>query len=148
MRIDLRSLSVLAEVAGCGRALSNHVRGMSHNLAVGLIADEPSARISAPLSGRQSRHRKPLDGAKKKNQDSPRLAALTVEVMKVSVGTVMQLLAMLDRLYELHGKSMISVGEMELWSSWARTSIRSLLPEQLSSSSICNGAGGSSCETT
>ena len=135
MRIDLRSLSVLAEVAGRGRALSNHVRGMSHNLAVGLIADEPSARISAPLSGRQSRHRKPLDGAKNKSQDSPRLAALTVEVMKVSVGTVMQLLAMLDRLYELHGKSMISVGEMELWSSWARTSIRALLSEQLSSSS-------------
>ena len=132
MRIDLRSLSVLAEVAGCGRALSNHVRGMSHNLAVGLIADEPSARISAPLSGRQSRHRKPLDGAKKKSQDSPRLAALTVEVMKVSVGTVMQLLAMLDRLYELHSKSMISEVEMELWSSWARNNIRALLSEQLS----------------
>ena len=135
VRIDLRSLSVLAEVAGCGRALSNHVRGMSHNMAVGLIADEPSAGISAHPSGLQSRRRKPLDGAKKKSQDSPRLAALTVEVMKVSVGTVMQLLAMLDRLYELHGKSMISVDEMELWSSWARTSIRSLLSEQLSSSS-------------
>ena len=129
MRIDLRSLSVLAEVAGCGRALSNHVRGMSHNLAVGLIADEPSARISAHPSGRQSRHRKPPDGATNKSQDSARLAALTVEVMKVSVGTVMQLLAMLDRLYELHGKSMISVGEMELWSSWARKSIRTLLSE-------------------
>ena len=109
VRIDLRSLSVLAEVAGGGRALSNHVRGMSHNLAVGLIADEPSARISAHPSGGKSRHRKPLDGAKNKSQDSPRLAALTVEVMKISVGTVMQLLAMLDRLYELHGKSMISV---------------------------------------
>ena len=134
MRIDLRSLSVLAEVAGCGRALSNHVRGMSHNLAVGLIADEPSARISAHPSGRQSRHRKPLDGAKHKSKDSPRLAALTVEVMKVSVGTVMQLLAMLDRLYELHSKSMISAGEMELLSSWARKSIFTLLSEQLSSS--------------
>ena len=126
---------MLAEVAGCGRALSNHVRGMSHNLAVGLIADEPSARISAHLSGGQSRHRKPLDGAKNKSQDSPRLAALTVEVMKVSVGTVMQLLAMLDWLHDLHGKTMISVVEMNLWSSWARTSIRSLLSEQLSSSS-------------
>ena len=135
MRIDLRSLSVLAEVAGCGRALSNHVRGMSHNMAVGLIADEPSAGISAHPSGLQSRRRKPPDGAKKKSQDSPRLAALTVEVMKVSVGTVMQLLAMLDRLYELHGKSMISVGEMELWSSWARKSIFTLLSEQLSLSS-------------
>ena len=122
MRIDLRSLSVLAEVAGGGRALSNHVRGMSHNLAVGLIADEPSARISAHPSGRQSRHRKPLDGA-----------ALTVENMKTSVGTVMQLLAMLDRLHELHSKSMISAAEMDLWSSWARTSIRSLLNEPLSS---------------
>ena len=129
VRIDLRSLSVLAEVAGGGRALSNHVRGMSHNLAVGLIADEPSAGISAHPSGLQSRRCKPLDGAKKKSQDSPRLAALTVEVMKVSVGTVMQLLAMLDRLYELHGKSMISVGEMELWSSWARKSIHALLSE-------------------
>ena len=136
VRIDLRSLSVLAEVAGCGRALSNHVRGMSHNLAVGLIADEPSAGISAHPSGLQSRRRKPLDGAKKKSQESPRVAAQTVEVMKVSVGTVMQLLAMLDRLYELHGKSMISVDEMELWSSWARTSIRSLFSEQLSSSSM------------
>ena len=135
VRIDLRSLSVLAEVAGCGRALSNHVRGMSHNMAVGLIADEPSAGISAHPSGLQSRCRKPPDGAKKKSQHSPRLAALTVEVMKVSVGTVMQLLAMLDRLYELHSKSMISAVEMELWSSWARTSIRALLSEQLSSSS-------------
>ena len=135
VRIDLRSLSVLAEVAGGGRALSNHVRGMSHNLAVGLIADEPSAGISAHPSGLQSRRRKPLDGAKKKSQDSPRLAALTVEVMKVSVGTVMQLLAMLDRLYELHGKSMISAGEMELLSSWARKSIFTLLSEQLSLSS-------------
>ena len=129
VRIDLRSLSVLAEVAGCGRALSNHVRGMSHNLAVGLIADEPSAGISAHPSGLQSRRRKPLDGAKKKIQDSPRLAAQTVEVMKVSVGTVMQLLAMLDRLYELHGKSMISVDEMELWSSWARKHIYALLSD-------------------
>ena len=135
MRIDLRSLSVLAEVAGGGRALSNHVRGMSHNLAAGLIADEPSAGISAHPSGLQSRRRKPLDGAKKKSQDSPRLAALTVEVMKVSVGTVMQLLAMLDRLYELHSKSMISAGEMELLSSWARKSIFTLLSEQLSLSS-------------
>ena len=124
VRIDLRSLSVLAEVAGCGRALSNHVRGMSHNLAVGLIADEPSARISAHPSGRQSRHRKPSDSA-----------ALAVEIMKASVGLVMQLLAMLDRLHELRSKSMISAVEMELWSSWARTSIRSLLSEQLSSSS-------------
>ena len=111
------------------------MRGMSHNLAVGLIADEPSARISAHLSGGQSRHRKPLDGAKNKSQDSPRLAALTVEVMKVSVGTVMQLLAMLDRLYELHSKSVISVDEMELLSSWARKSIFTLLSEQLSLSS-------------
>ena len=125
----LRSLSVLAEVAGGGRAQSNHVRGMSHNLAVGLIADEPSAQISAHPSGLQSRRRKPLDGAKKKSQDSPRLAAPTVEVMKVSVGTVMQLLAMLDRLYELHGKSMISADEMELWSSWARRNIHVLLSE-------------------
>ena len=61
--------------------------------------------------------------------------ALTVEVMKVSVGTVMQLLAMLDRLYELHSKSMISAGEMELLSSWARKSIFTLLSEQLSLSS-------------
>ena len=129
MRIDLRSLSVLAEVAGCGRALSNHVRGMSHNLAVGLIADEPSAGISAHPSGLQSRRRKPLDGAKKKSQDSSRVAALAVEVMKASVGTVMQLLAMLDRLYELHGKSMISVDEMELWSSWARKHIYALLSD-------------------
>ena len=104
------------------------MRGMSYNLAVGLIADEPSAGISAHPSGLQSRRRKPLDGAKKKSH-SPRLAALTVEVMKTSVGTVMQLLAMLDRLHELHGKSMISVGEMELWSSWARKSIRALLSE-------------------
>lgn len=129
VRIDLRSLSVLAEVAGCGRALSNHVRGMSHNLAVGLIADEPSAGISAHPSGLQSRRRKPLDGAKKKSQDSSRVAALAVEVMKASVGTVMQLLAMLDRLYELHGKSMISVDEMELWSSWARKHIYALLSD-------------------
>lgn len=125
----LRSLSVLAEVAAGGRAQSNHVRGMSHNLAVGLIADEPSAQISAHPSGLQSRRRKPLDGAKKKSQDSPRLAAPTVEVMKVSVGTVMQLLAMLDRLYELRGKSMISADDMQLWSSWARRNIRVLLSE-------------------
>ena len=120
MRIDLRSLSVLAEVAGCGRALSNHVRGMSHNMSVGVIADEPSARISAHPSGRQSRHRKPSDSA-----------ALAVEIMKASVGLVMQLLAMLDRLHELHSKSMISAVEMELWSSWARTGIGALLSEQL-----------------
>ena len=60
---------------------------------------------------------------------------MVMEVMKVSVGTVMQLLAMLDRLYELHSKSMISTDEMELWSSWARKSIRALLSEELSLSS-------------
>ena len=97
---------------------------MSHNMSVGVIADEPSARISAHPSGRQSRHRKPSDSA-----------ALAMEIMKASVGLVMQLLAMLDRLHELNSKSMISAVEMELWSSWARTSIRSLLSEQLSSSS-------------
>ena len=105
-------------------------------MSVGVIADEPSARISAHPSGRQSRHRKPSDSA-----------ALAMEIMKASVGMIMQLLAMLDRLHELHSKSMISAVEMELWSSWARTSIRSLLSEQLRSSSTCNGAGGSSCET-
>ena len=55
-----------------------------------------------------------------------------MEIMKASVGLVMQLLAMLDRLHELNSKSMISAVEMELWSSWARTSIRNLLGDQLS----------------
>ena len=75
-------------------------------MSVGVIADEPSARISAHPSGRQSRHRKPSDSA-----------ALAMEIMKASVGLVMQLLAMLDRLHELNSKSMISAVEMELWSS-------------------------------
>ena len=93
-------------------------------MSVGVIADEPSARISAHPSGRQSRHRKPSDSA-----------ALAMEIMKASVGMIMQLLAMLDRLHELHSKSMISAGEMELLSSWARKSIFTLLSEQLSLSS-------------
>lgn len=79
------------------------MRGMSHNMSVGLLGDEPSERISARPSGRRSQSFRPSDGA-----------PLTADTTKASVGTVMQLLAMLDRLHDLHGKTMISVVEMNL----------------------------------
>ena len=116
--------------------MSNHVRGMSYNMSVGLIGDEPSERISARPSGRRSQHPRPSDGA-----------ALTADTTKGAVGTVMQLLAMLDRLHDLHSKTMISALEKDLWSSWARTSIHNLLGDQPSGPVMSNGAGGSTYET-
>ena len=38
-----------SQIVGRGRALSNHVRGMSHNMSVGLLGDEP---IPAPAFAR------------------------------------------------------------------------------------------------